>query len=123
MDLSCSANDNGCDVGPVTYLWEEPSQICSFIYIKRVTGFLENQNFISKKEELILKIGNEVQPKGCSQIVCSETNLNNIFIVQTEKYEHLNLKISQTQSVDINIQEFVNEKDDFLKYELLQNAK
>ena len=114
-EISCNANENGCDLGTVTYIWDNPVETCNMDLLRKITGHWNNTNFISENEGIIINGENAVRPNGCN-FKATPTKFKNIFIVPADQLPSVTRHHLPFQVEDKNLPNFVDEKDQFEKW-------
>ena len=122
IEISCSANMNGCDGSTVTYSWKAPLENCNMVLLKKIRGYWLNERFVSEKDGIILDGKLQVKPNGC-HFMAQPTNLKNIFIVDSENFPLIANNLLPFQADDLNIPDFVMERDEFVKWQVEANAR
>ena len=120
-EISCSANSNGCDGSTVTYSWENPIRSCNMVLLKKITGYWVEEKFVSERDGIIINIKPGVKPEGCN-FLARPTNFDNIFVVDSENLPLITDELLSFEADDVNLPDFVMERDEFVKWQVDSNA-
>jgi hypothetical protein len=121
-EISCSANSNGCDGSTVTYSWENTIRSCNMVLLKKITGYWVEEKFVSERDGIIININPGVKPKGCN-FLARPTNFENIFVVDSENLPLITGELLSFEADDVNLPDFVMERDEFVKWQVESNAR
>ena len=116
-EISCKAKENGCGVGLVTYVWVYPKETCNVVLLKSIKGHWSTGRFVSQEEGIILNVKTDMRPSGCN-FMSKPTEFENIFLVDSLNLHSVTDSLLPFQADDINLPEFIEERDSFLKWQL-----
>ena len=109
--LECHMKSNGCEQDTVTYLWDPIDEDCNFIQVKKAKGrFTPQKNFISRDENLFLKIKSESSECGMKML---NTNIPGISLVTEQNRNRI---IKSSAEDDVNLVDFIIARDDYIAY-------
>jgi hypothetical protein len=121
-EISCCANSNGCDGSTVTYSWENPIRSCNMVLLKKITGYWVEEKFVSERDGIIINIKPGVKPEDCN-FLARPTNFDNIFVVDSENLPLITDELLSFEADDVNLPDFVMERDKFVKWQVESNAR
>lgn len=113
----CHIGEEGCVTGMKTYIWEMPSKLCQLERIREVQGRMEGNIFTDTKALIRLQVGPPFQASylGCEELELYKTQYPQLFVIRTADLETTVSKLTET---GIDMEEYINARDDFLAAEL-----
>ena len=117
LPRQCNIGDEGCETATRTYLWSLPENMCPLELVRDVQGRMEGNVFIDEKSLIRLEVKQPFTAEflGCQSLELYKTQYENLFVMNTED---LKTKLPSVTQTAIDLEEYINARDDFLAAEM-----
>ena len=113
----CHIGEEGCVTGTRTYVWEIPEKLCQLERVREVQGQMVGNIFTDFKALIRLQVGPPFRADylGCAEMDLYRTQYPQLFVIKTQD---LDTQVTELTETGIDLEEYINARDDFLAAEL-----
>ena len=114
---SCHIGADGCATSGRTYVWETPKETCTLEKVRDVSGKMQGNIFLDEKALIRLEVGQPFTSNilGCPELELYKTQYPNLFAIRADD---LMTELPTVSETGIDIEEYINARDDYLAAEL-----